>query len=222
MRSSLLSPRSTSFASAPTCSQIAAISFMKTIDVARNALIACLVISAASIPIQTMLVVNGASNVDTLLRSSSVSSPTTTRSGLVKTSIDPPPILDILITGRANDEATLKAKTGVSPEVFGAWFTGYGKTQGITAQNDVRIIQPSQGLKSWYDQRAEATGDRAAVPASANSPTAAPTPPSTRREGPAASDRGRCNALNERQGLGEQLTPDERDFLRQQCGSGGR
>src|SRR5215831_15944211 len=29
--------------------------------------------------------------------------------GLVKTSIDPPPILDILITGRANDEGTLKA-----------------------------------------------------------------------------------------------------------------
>src|SRR5262249_58724133 len=48
--------------------------------------------------------------------------------GLVKTTIDPPPILDILITGRANDESTLKAKTGVSPEVFGAWFTGYGTT----------------------------------------------------------------------------------------------
>jgi pentapeptide MXKDX repeat protein len=74
--------------------------------------------------------------------------------GLVKTSIDPPPILDILITGRATDESTLKAKTGVSPEVFGAWFTGYGKTAGIVPQNDVRITQPSAGLKTWYDQRA--------------------------------------------------------------------
>jgi len=74
--------------------------------------------------------------------------------GLVNSSIDPPPILDILITGRATDESTLKAKTGVSPEVFGAWFTGYGKTQGVVAQTDVRITQPSQGLKTWYDERA--------------------------------------------------------------------
>src|SRR5262249_15367502 len=75
--------------------------------------------------------------------------------GLVKTSIkDPPPILDLLITGRAVDESGLKAKTGVSPEVFGAWFTGYGKTEGITASSDVRIINPSAGLKTWYDQRA--------------------------------------------------------------------
>lgn len=74
--------------------------------------------------------------------------------GLVKSSIDPPPILDILITGRANDEATLKARTGVSTEVFGAWFTGFGKTEGIVPQTDVRIMQPSQGLKTWYEQRA--------------------------------------------------------------------
>jgi pentapeptide MXKDX repeat protein len=73
---------------------------------------------------------------------------------LVKTSIDPPPILDIIIDGRATDESTLKAKTGVSPEVFGAWFTGYGKTQGVVPQNDVRITQPSGGLKAWYDRRA--------------------------------------------------------------------
>ena len=73
--------------------------------------------------------------------------------GLVKTSISPPPILDILITGRATDEASLKARTGVSPEVFGAWFTGFGKTEGITAQSDVRMIPPSGGLKAWYEQR---------------------------------------------------------------------
>ena len=79
--------------------------------------------------------------------------------GLVETSIDPPPILDILITGRADDAAKLKGKTdanpevGVSPEVFGAWFTGYNKP-GLTyvPQNDVRIINPSSGLKAMYDQ----------------------------------------------------------------------
>jgi pentapeptide MXKDX repeat protein len=74
--------------------------------------------------------------------------------GLVKTSINPPPILDILITGRAIDESTLKARTGVSPEVFGAWFTGYGQTANVTPQTDVRIIRPEGGLKLFYDQRA--------------------------------------------------------------------
>ena len=75
--------------------------------------------------------------------------------GLVKTTIDPPPILDILITGRATDESTLKSKKGVSPEVFGAWFTGYGKPGvNLVPLNDIRIIQPSNGLKDWYDQRA--------------------------------------------------------------------
>lgn len=74
--------------------------------------------------------------------------------GLVQTSIDPPPILDILITGRATDEKALKDRIGVSPEVFGAWYTSYGKTTGIDPQKDVRIINPSAGLKSWYDQRA--------------------------------------------------------------------
>ena len=79
--------------------------------------------------------------------------------GLVETSIDPPPILDILITGRATDPRTLKNTTAkkpyaVSPEVFGAWFTGYGKLEGINYAEDVRIINPSAGLKQWYDTRA--------------------------------------------------------------------
>jgi hypothetical protein len=79
--------------------------------------------------------------------------------GLVETTIDPPPILDILITGRATDSRTLKNTTAkkpyaVSPEVFGAWFTGYGKMEGINYAEDVRIINPSAGLKQWYDQRA--------------------------------------------------------------------
>ena len=83
--------------------------------------------------------------------------------GLVETSIDPPPILDILITGRATDSRTLKNTTAkkpyaVSPEVFGAWFTGYGKLEGINYADDVRIINPSAGLKQWYDTRARILG----------------------------------------------------------------
>jgi hypothetical protein len=78
--------------------------------------------------------------------------------GLVETSIDPPPILDILINGRATDARTLKNTPkkpyAVSPEVFCAWFTGYGKLEGIDYVHDVRITQPSAGLKQWYDQRA--------------------------------------------------------------------
>ncbi|MFI5460797.1 MAG: hypothetical protein ACHRXM_35750 [Isosphaerales bacterium] len=79
--------------------------------------------------------------------------------GLVETSIDPPPILDILINGRATDTRTLKNTTAkkpykVSPEVFGAWFTGYGKLEGVNYVDDLRIINPSDGLKQWYDQRA--------------------------------------------------------------------
>ena len=81
--------------------------------------------------------------------------------GLVDTSIDPPPILDILIKGYAFDAKTLKnpaaKKTfwAVSPEVFCGWFTGYGKLDGSTINPmlDIRIINPSAGLKEWYDQR---------------------------------------------------------------------
>jgi hypothetical protein len=82
--------------------------------------------------------------------------------GLVETSIDPPPILDILIKGYAIDARTLKNPSAkktywaVTPEVFCAWFTGYGKLDGVTInpQNDIRIVNPSAGLKAWYDQRA--------------------------------------------------------------------
>jgi hypothetical protein len=74
--------------------------------------------------------------------------------GLVQTSIKPPPILDILITGRATDETALKSRQGVSPEVFGAWFTGFGKSEmNLSPENDVKIVPPSLGLKTWYDQR---------------------------------------------------------------------
>ena len=96
--------------------------------------------------------------------------------GLVKTSIKPAPVLDILITGRATDEAALKAHTGVSPEVFGAWFTGYGQTQGVTAQTDVRIIQPSAGLKTWYEQRATKLTAQIEAVRKAKAPAPAPKP----------------------------------------------
>ena len=84
--------------------------------------------------------------------------------GLVETSINQPPILDLLITGRATDLRELKKaaadRIGVSPEVFGAWFTGQGKAKDalggleIKPQNDVRIIQPAKGLSDWYEKRA--------------------------------------------------------------------
>ncbi len=69
--------------------------------------------------------------------------------GLVETSIDPPPILDILITGRATDLRTLKNTTAkkpyaVSPEVFGAWFTGYGKTRGHQLRGGRSDHQPQR------------------------------------------------------------------------------
>jgi hypothetical protein len=80
--------------------------------------------------------------------------------GLVETSVEPPPVLDLLITGRAVDARDLKAtpRRGVSPEVFAAWFTGYDKKtagiEGLNYEADVRIVPPSKGLKSFYDQRA--------------------------------------------------------------------
>jgi hypothetical protein len=75
--------------------------------------------------------------------------------GVVDTSISPPPILDLLVTGKATDKRDLKAGKGVSPEVFGAWFSRQNiPMEGITAQGDVRIFQPSMGLQDLYDARA--------------------------------------------------------------------
>jgi hypothetical protein len=91
--------------------------------------------------------------------------------GVVQTSINPPPILDLLIT-----------------EVFGAWFTGYGKTElSINPENDVRIIPPSLGLKTWYDQRsslltAAIEAVRKTKPAPAAAPAAASAPEAKKEE----------------------------------------
>ncbi len=79
--------------------------------------------------------------------------------GLVETSIDPPPILDLLVKATPSTRRDLKAtpKRGVSPEVFAAWFTGSGRRdmEGINYEADVRIVQPSKGLKKNFDKRAE-------------------------------------------------------------------
>jgi hypothetical protein len=79
--------------------------------------------------------------------------------GLVDTSINPPPVLDILVQGYANDAKLLKNKDGkkpyaVSPEVFAAWFTSHGTLEGVNYVNDVRILSPNAGLKAMFDQRA--------------------------------------------------------------------
>jgi hypothetical protein len=81
--------------------------------------------------------------------------------GLVETSIDPPPILDILVTGRATDARILKNPSskkpyGLTPEVFAAWFTNYAAAgfDNIDWAKDVRIMHPSAGLKTYFDQRA--------------------------------------------------------------------
>jgi len=73
--------------------------------------------------------------------------------------IEPPPILEILPHRRANDVAALKdrnegrAEAGVSPEVFGAWFTGQGKMDGITAELNVSRDAPVEGLSELYKLR---------------------------------------------------------------------
>ena len=81
--------------------------------------------------------------------------------GLIETTIDPPPVLDLLVTGRAVDARDIKASPmrGVSPEVFAAWFTGYGGkgfegAEKVNYVDDLRIVQPSKGLKAYFDTRA--------------------------------------------------------------------
>jgi hypothetical protein len=117
--------------------------------------------------------------------------------GLVDTSIDPPPILDILIKGYAIDMRTLKnpaaKKTywAVSPEVFCGWFTGYGKQpDGVTInpQTDIRIINPSAGLKALYDQRASMLNRLIDEVRKAKGQTAAPKPAEVKKEAAPAPD----------------------------------
>ena len=85
-----LSPRSTSFASASTNSQIDAISLIKLTEVARKALIACLVISADSTDIHSIFLLIGVNNLFNVCLVFVSLIPTTIRSGLRKTSKDLP------------------------------------------------------------------------------------------------------------------------------------
>jgi len=113
--------------------------------------------------------------------------------GLVDTSIDPPPILDILINGYAIDARTLKNSAAkktfwaVTPEVFCGWFTGYSKPlEGVTInpQTDLRIINPSAGLKAWYDQRANMLNKHIEDVRKAKGQTTAPKPAEVKKEEP--------------------------------------
>lgn len=113
--------------------------------------------------------------------------------GLVDSSIDPPPILDILIKGYAIDARMLKNPSAkktfwaVTPEVFCGWFTGYNKTlEGVTINpmNDLRIINPSAGLKAWYDQRANMLNKYIDEVRKAKGPAVAPKPTEVKKEAP--------------------------------------
>lgn len=118
--------------------------------------------------------------------------------GLVETSIDPPPVLDVLVTGRATDarsikNAAAKKPYGVSPEVFAAWFTGYG-AQGFDTVDyvkDVRIMQPSAGLKAMFDQRAAILRNEIAeVRKAKGSPAAKPAEkPAEKKEAPKPAEK---------------------------------
>jgi hypothetical protein len=110
--------------------------------------------------------------------------------GLVETSIDPPPVLDILITGRATDARTLKNASAkkpyaVSPEVFAAWFTGFSAPgfESVDYAKDVRIMPPSAGLKSFYEQRAAIMRNAIAeVRKAKGTPAPTPTKPAEKKE----------------------------------------
>lgn len=115
--------------------------------------------------------------------------------GLVETSIDPPPILDILITGRATDARTLKNAAAkkpyaVSPEVFAAWFTGYGGTgfESVDYVKDIRIVQPGAGLKALFDQRAMILRNEIAEVRKAKGQPAA-AKPAEKKEEPKAAEK---------------------------------
>ncbi|QDV38800.1 hypothetical protein [Tautonia plasticadhaerens] len=120
--------------------------------------------------------------------------------GLVQTNVEPPPILDVLVLGKSTDKTDLEAASGnaetqvglVNPEAFAAYFTGYAEPpEGLTAQANVRIRQPSEGLKEFFDKRADALRPylEAARSASSASPEAAPADePKAEEPAPAPAD----------------------------------
>jgi outer membrane biosynthesis protein TonB len=111
------------------------------------------------------------------------------KAGLVKSNVSPPPILDILFRGKATDATDVEAvknsekEVGLSPEAFAAYFTGYASAEGIVPQTNIKIFQPSKGLKELYDKRSstltpyleearKALGVTPAAPAEAPAPAA--------------------------------------------------
>ncbi len=67
----------------------------------------------------------------------------------------------------------------MTPEVFCGWFTGYSKSLegvNINPMNDLRIVSPSGGLKTWYDQRANMLNKYIDEVRKAKGPAATPKP----------------------------------------------
>jgi hypothetical protein len=126
--------------------------------------------------------------------------------GLVETSIDPPPVLDILITGRATDARTLKSASakkpyGLTPEVFAAWFTNYAAPgfEGIDYVKDVRIMRPSDGLKAYFDQRALLMRNAIAEVRKAKGQPATTKPAEKKAESPAPEKKAESPALEKKE-----------------------
>jgi hypothetical protein len=112
MRESVPMPLRTSLTSAPTRSQICAISFMNEMRVASIALAAYLVISALAgsitrigLPVRT----NGPYRSSMILRARSSSTPITTRSGFMKSSIAAPSLRNSGLLTTANSPSVTAA-----------------------------------------------------------------------------------------------------------------
>jgi flagellar motor switch/type III secretory pathway protein FliN len=115
------------------------------------------------------------------------------KANLVQTNVSPPPILDILVNGKATDKTELAVAVSkpdqhvglLSPEAFGAYFPGYAAADGINAGTNVRIRQPSQGLKEFYDRRAAVFNpylEEARKALGITAPSAAPAEPAKAEE----------------------------------------
>ena len=87
--------------------------------------------------------------------------------GLIETSIDPPPILDILITGRVTDARTLKGAKpyGMSPEVFGAWFTATERWKASTTKMMCGSCTQAPGSSSSTSSAPESWSNTSRKPA---------------------------------------------------------
>ncbi len=85
---------------------------------------------------------------------------------------------------RTLKNASAKKPYAVSPEVFAAWFTGYHAPgfDSVDYVKDVRIVNPSGGLKSYFDQRAAILRNAIAEVRKAKGQTTAPTKAAEKKE----------------------------------------